>query len=252
MIRTKNKFPGTLILVMSALVFIALIIARQYYRGINQSADPRIVDARELYEKYNAFAQAEQYDSVFWLMDTIQDVYEATSHYSESYEVGVLYNNRAAALLSMYLQPDKGDWDRDTSGLLREAEGMVVRSIEIYRSWMESFEGKNETDIIQLISPGFTAGLEGYSEKEQQAFLKRRVKEIVEAQQENPRRLSVSLTNLGTIKRHQAKVDSAAFFYVEAIELWDQNLTAENNLNILLNRPQRKRNLIQKLFPPEK
>jgi hypothetical protein len=46
--------------------------------------------------------------------------------------------------------------------------------------------------------------------------------------------------------------DSAAFYYNNAIELWDRNLTAENNLNILLNRPQKKRNLIQTLFPPEK
>jgi hypothetical protein len=40
--------------------------------------------------------------------------------------------------------------------------------------------------------------------------------------------------------------------YQKAIDLWDQNLTAENNLNILLGKPLKKRNLIQKLFPPKR
>jgi len=36
------------------------------------------------------------------------------------------------------------------------------------------------------------------------------------------------------------------------MELWGENLTAENNLNILLGRPVRKRTFIQKMFPQPK
>lgn len=252
MFRRGNKTPRALILAMVALVFISLGTAFIYYHGINKSVDPRIKDARELYEKYNLFTRSEQLDSVFWLMDTIERIYTSVPHYRESYEVGVLYNNRAAAWLSILLQPELAVPSQDTALLLQKAESMVRRSIHMYGRWLDTYAGKDEAEIHRIAEEDFFEGQEGYGPDEQEAYLDRRVKEIVEAQRENPRRLSVSYTNLGTIKRHQLKYDSAAASYAKAIELWDQNLTAENNLNILLNRPLKKRNLLQKLFPPEK
>ena len=35
-------------------------------------------------------------------------------------------------------------------------------------------------------------------------------------------------------------------------ELWDRNLTAKNNLNVLLGQPMEKRNVIQRMFPPDR
>ena len=95
-----NRKHRTFIFVMIALVLIGVVITFTYYQGINKSVDPRIRDARNLYEKYNGFVQSERYDSVFWLMDTIQSIYNSFTHYDQSYEIGVLYNNRAAAWLS--------------------------------------------------------------------------------------------------------------------------------------------------------
>ena len=83
-------------------------------------------------------------------------------------------------------------------------------------------------------------------------FIKKRITEITEAQTETKRRLSVSYTNLGLVYRQQLKYEDAVLSYQKAIENWDRNLTAENNLNKLLGRPEKKRNLIQKLFPPER
>ncbi|MEZ5071532.1 MAG: hypothetical protein R2751_11330 [Bacteroidales bacterium] len=248
---TQHK-TRTLILVMSVLAVAALAVAALYYRGVNRSADPRVRAARELYEKYNDFAQSQQYDSVLWLMDTIESVYARTDHYRDSYEIGVLYNNRAAVYLSVYLQPGNEALIGDTALFLAKSEGFVRQSIAVYEHWLEAFAGKGEEELRTLLETEFVPGLPTDDRVGSQAYLDNRLKEILDAQEETPRRLSVSYTNLGTIKRHQLKYDSAAVYYQQAMDLWDRNLTAENNLNILLNRPLKKRNLIQTLFPPDR
>jgi len=248
----KDSKTRVLIIVMTVLVFAGIVTAWIYYRGINRSVDPRIRGSRELYEKYNQFAQESRYDSVFWLMDTIEGVYSSFDHYRDGFEVAVLYNNRAAAYLSIFMQPENEILIGDTAVFMSKAENAVRKSLRMYQEWLEAYGGLNEAEIRENIDAGFLAGLDRYSQDEQEQFLDKRVEEIIEAQTENRRRLSVSYTNLGIIKRHQQKYDSAAICYLKAIDLWERNLTAENNLNILLNRPLKKQGLIQKLFPPEK
>ena len=46
--------------------------------------------------------------------------------------------------------------------------------------------------------------------------------------------------------------DQASKNYEAAIELWDRNYTAQDNLAILMNQPVQKRSIISRLFPPEK
>ena len=83
-------------------------------------------------------------------------------------------------------------------------------------------------------------------------LLKKRVSLIVDAQLETPRRLSVSLTNLGMISRYLGNLEEAKAHYEKAIELWDRNYTAQDNLAVLLNQPVQKRSMISRLFPPER
>ena len=125
-------------------------------------------------------------------------------------------------------------------------------SITIYENWLMSYDGKSEHEIEKDLEKGFLVGLQDYDDEDQKKFLHRRTKEIIEAQVETKRRLSVSYTNLGLVYRHQLRYEEAALSYQKAIENWDRNLTAENNLNKLMGRPEKKRNLIQKLFPPER
>lgn len=248
----KDNKTRVLIIVMTVLVFAGIVIAWIYYGGINRSVDPRIRGARELYEKYNQFAQESRYDSIFRLMDKIEGVYGSFGHYRDGFEIAVLYNNRAAAYLSLFMQPGNEILIGDTAVFISKAENAVRTSLRMYKEWFDTFGGLDEAEIRENIADDFLTGLDQYSPEEQEEFLDKRVEEIIEAQTENLRRLSVSYTNLGIIKRHQQQYDSAAACYLEAIDLWDRNLTAENNLNILLNRPLKKQGLIQKLFPPEK
>ncbi len=62
----------------------------------------------------------------------------------------------------------------------------------------------------------------------------RRIKNMVAAQIETPRRLSVSLSNKGTIYRHMLKPDSALLYYQQALSLWKDNRTAKSNLSVLM------------------
>ena len=101
-----NRKTRALIFIMCALVLCGFIISHFYYKSVNASVDPRIVPARKLYKNYNLFAQENKLDSIFWLMDTIESIYTKVEHYENSYEVGVLYNNRAAACLSLSMNEE--------------------------------------------------------------------------------------------------------------------------------------------------
>ena len=240
-----------LVLVMVILTGGAITIASFYYHNINRSVDPRIKPARELYEKYNDYAARNAFDSVFFLMDTIETIYRTVPHYRNSYETGVLYNNRAAAYLTMMLHEDKLTLEKRDS-LARKAGQAARKSIRIYRKWTWRYGSLPDDSLEAAIREDFLDGLRDYSLKEQEKFLETRIREIREAQVETARRQSVSYTNLGIVYRYHARYDSAALCYQRAMELWDRNLTAENNLNRLLDRPLKKRNLLQKLFPPER
>lgn len=244
-----NTRTRALIIIMCALVLCGFIISRFYYKSVNASVDPRIIPARKLYENYNLFAQENKIDSIFWLMDTIESIYSEIEHYKNSFEVGVLYNNRAAACLSLSMNEDDVIV-RDS--LLKIAHHAINKSITLYENWFSIYDRKTEEELEKILKNGFLVGLDAYKQEDQQRFLYKRIREIIEAQAETKRRLSVSFTNLGLVYRQQLKYEDAALSYQKAIENWDRNLTAENNLNKLMGRPEKKRNLIQKLFPPER
>lgn len=246
-----NKKTRALIIIMCALVLSSIIISYFYYKGVNESIDPRIVEARTQYENYNLYAQNSDFDGIFSLMDSIESIYSSIDHYKNSYEVGVLYNNRAASYLTMALNAEETEIVVQDS-LIDLADAASSRSIDIYTLWLDTFQEKTPQEIEKLILLDFFIGLESYDPKKKAKYLSNRISEIEDSQLETPRRLSVSYTNLGVIHRHRLQYEAAAKSYQKAIELWDRNLTAENNLNILLGRPIKKRSFIQKLFPPER
>ncbi len=250
----KQNNKRAFILVMIALSFIVIVVSYFYYKNINASKDPRVKQARELYEKYNNYAVQNDFENVFALLDSVEFIYKSVNHFSESFEVGVLYNNRAAAYLTMAIYESKPEAFilLSKNSLLNLAQESVQISIVIYENWLEKYSDKNSEHIEQILQNDYYIGLENYSEKEKEKFIKSRIQEIETAQYETERRLSVAYTNLGITHRHLEQFENAITNYQKAIELWDQNLTAENNLNILLGKPLTKRNLIQKLFPPKR
>ena len=253
-----NSSTRALVLIMIALVVIGILIARFYYGNINKSIDPRVAEARSLYAKYDSYAQEGNYYKVFALLDSIEGIYRSTKHYEGSFELGVMYNNRAAALLTISMFADSILTRQNPySGLSADSlvtlsEINVLNAISIYDNWLTEFSGKSFEQICEIIEPQFMNGLENIDPDLKTKYLGARVREIEKAILENDRRLSVCYTNLGIVFRQREQYKEAVEQYEKALELWDRNLNAENNINLLLGRPLKKRNFIQKLFPPEK
>ncbi len=255
MIPAAGKIPRALIYVMMALVVITILLAYSHYRGKNLSVDPRIAPARKLYEGYNALASSNDYEGVISLLDTIAEIYSQYPHYRGSFETGVLENNRAAVYLTLGLSYDSLSSPYHHLGqdsLMALGESAARKSIGIYEKWGSVYNGIGPEEILERVMATFEIGLNSDDPGKMDAYIENRVKEVEDAIEETPRRLSVSYTNLGLAYRFREDYPGAASCYQQAIDLWEDNLTAENNLNILLGEPMKKRNFIQKMFPKPK
>ncbi len=69
---------------------------------------------------------------------------------------------------------------------------------------------------------------------------------------ETSRQLSVTYTNRGAICRHSDDYQNAMLNNKIVLELWPDNLTAKNYINILLGRPLEERSTLDKLFPADR
>lgn len=232
---------------MIFLVFTGLTIAKIYYGDINKSEDPRVIETKSLYSTFNSLNG--DFDGMLLILDSIEDIYKNYKHYSESYEVGVVYNNRAAIFLSRALQ--EGDSLKQQI-LFVKANQHCNTAIEIYNSWKELNSQLTEQEIEKKILPHFNKEELTFKENRRKKIIKKRIEDIKTAQFEIDRRLSVSYTNLGITQRHTNHPKLSAESYTNAIKLWEENLTAKNNLNLLLGKPIEKRSFIRKLFPPDK
>ncbi len=251
----KNIFQirkGTLVLisVMSVITIIGLTFAWNYYGNINDSEDPRVIQAKIIYSRYNTLVEAEKYDEILLLLDSIFDIYNSYSDYKDSYENGVIYNNKAATYISMALFYHVEGLERDS--LLQLAKIEAESSIKIYENWHKSFGSLSESEIIKKIQPIYLAQHQRFVKKKINKYINKRCQDIILAQRENPRRLSVSYTNLGIIQKHQNNIDGAMKSFNKALDLWDKNLSAENNINIIQGKPLKEQSILERIFPDKK
>ena len=252
-----TKRLRTLILVLTGVVVVTIAFARWYYRRQNKWVDPRIAPARELYGQYNSLAAHNDYQRVLDLLEKIEDIYEKYPHYALSYEMGVLENNRAAVYLTMAQSFEldttlkkKNHNGSEKDSLVQLGERACRRSIAIYENWLDNYQDSTLKDIKNSISKEFLAGLP--VEDQADNYLENRAREYQQARLEVPRRLSVAYTNLGVVHRFHGDYKTAAKLYRQALDLWDQNLSAENNMNHLMGLPLKKKNFIQKMFPQDR
>ncbi len=250
MLNINHKPTKIIILVMVVLVGIGLTIAKVYYGNKNKTEDPRVKQARVLYGKYNEYAQGKDYQHVLALLDSIETIYKSTGHYSQSYEMGVLHNNRGAVYLTIALH--EHDSGKTRNHYLNIAEKHFKQSIDIYESWMDTFGNLDNNAMMKKIKQDFPSDIPAFQGLDIQKIRENRLEDMMLAQTETPRRLSVSYTNIGIIHRHHYRFKEAMDMYEKALALWDRNHTAKNNLNILLGKPVEKPNVLERLFPPEK
>ena len=235
---------------MTILAAVGMAIAWLYYGNINKSVDPRVKTAQLMYGRYNVYASENNHAKVLELLDSIKEVYSAIPHYRNSYEMGVVFNNRATVFLTLALADTVNIKIRQHHFLL--AEQYLQQSIGYYTAWMDDYYNKYERDIFDIVYASFANDSLLKDNKHLDAIINNRVKEIRTAQLETPRRLSVSYANMGIIRRHQNELEEAVKYYVKALDLWSENLAARNNLNVLLGEPIEKQSFFRKLFPPDR
>ena len=247
---TINRGTRIIIGIMVILAAVGILIAWIYYGNINKSVDPRVRQAQVLYGRYNIYASNNDHEGILALLDSIENIYASIPHYRDSYEMGVVENNRASVFLTRALSDTDRDEIRQYSFAL--AGQHLLMSIEYYNGWLSIYGNQTEEETRAIVDREFSADKSLKDNKNLDAIIRKRVQYIMLARKETPRRLSVSYTNLGIIRRHENRVEEAYDYYNKALELWDENHAARNNLNILFGKPPEKRSVLRKLFPPEK
>jgi tetratricopeptide (TPR) repeat protein len=256
-IRSFKKQTG-IVKVLFGTLAVALVIlcyAVYHYSKINSAEDPRIIEAKELLRKYEKGLESNQYGEAMSILNGMERIYRMTPGYEKSYEIGVILNNKASVYLvqleTSLLEDEKIDRDKMLE-TLNEAEAFTRDAVTIYENWLSSMGSLSPDEIKRKIEPVFDPNDPALKEVNVGDVLNKRINDIVLAQVETKRRLSVTYTNLGVISRYKGKLQEAKEYYQKAIALWDRNYTAQDNLNILMNKPIEKRSMINRLFPPER
>ncbi len=235
---------------MLILAVAGIIIAWMYYGNINKSVDPRVKQARLMYARYNTYAADGDYEMILSLLDSIEKVYASVPHYRNSYEMGVIHNNRASVFLTLALSDTARQELRHSFFAL--AEKHLLQGVDYYYGWMAFYGHQSEEDIREVIEKDFSSDSILVNHDNLDAIIHSRVREIQTARIETPRRLSVSYTNLGIIRRHDNQLEEAYKYYEKALDLWQENHAAKNNMNILFGKPPEKQSVFRKLFPPDR
>ncbi len=252
-----NNLSGTVKVLISCLVITILIFFGSliYYSTINSAEDPRTLPAKNLLLKYEKQLDEEQITEAHEVLNGMLNIYLALPGYKNSYEVGVVYNNIASVYL-VQLETELLTNKKLTKDALvmnlELASNFTQQSIDIYENWLEEMGNLSENQIREKIKPFFDPNDPAFKDVDFDSVFEKRINEILIAQIETKRRLSVALTNKGVVDRYQGNLEQAKENYEKAISLWDRNYTAQDNLNILMNQPAEKRSMIDRLFPPDK
>ena len=245
-----NKGTMTVILIMTVIVAVGISIAYFYYESINNAEDPRVIEAKYQYKAYNEFVKNNNFKSVFAILDTIENIYLKFPDYRNSYELGVVYNNKSAVWLTLALKQTTEKSENQSE--LDSAKQYCEKSIVIYENWLKEFEKLSKEEILLKIKDYYNKSQKIFENKNTDKIIEKRTGDIITAQKETLKRLSVAYTNLGIIQRHKSEYDNAMASYKKALELWKGNRNAKNNINILLGRPVEDPGIMEKLFPEDK
>jgi tetratricopeptide (TPR) repeat protein len=246
-----TKGTRTILVITFSVSILAVVFAFFYYRRINNSEDPRIRKAREFLVKYDKASGNINSIEQFPFLDSADVIFKSYPDYETSFEVGVIYNNKCSALLLSALY-DSTINATEKSTLLALSMDYCDSSIFIYENWIAEWGKLSPENIADRISIFMNEKDPEFKDSNFRMIFSGRVKNIVKAQIETPRRLSVSLSNKGTIYRHMMKLDSALNCYQLAISLWKDNRTAKSNMTVLMGGKPVKPSIIESLFPPDK
>ena len=158
---------------MIVLVLIGITVAWFYYRDVNRSEDPRVVEAKIKFQTYQQFADQERYEEALLILDSIESIYNSVEHYRRSFELGVLYNNRSAIYLTWALH-------FSTDSVMKAknfnfAADFAEQAIRVYQDWLDEYGQLSEEQILFGLGGDFESGM-NVSEKRLAKIKRKRVK----------------------------------------------------------------------------
>lgn len=239
-----------LILILVILAGIGIGIAWTYYRYENASEDPRVTGARRMLQTYDELMREGRYEEGFLLLDSVEEIFSRIPCYAGSFEMGVVFNDRGSAWLTIALYKN-GDSARKEE-LLSLAERSIRQSIRTYENWLQWIDSMPAEQLESWVEQCFPASDPVFGNVNHERMVRRRIEDLNLARIETKRRLSVVYSNLGIVQRHRLLQDSAILSYMTALKLWKLNPAAKNNLNTLLGRPTEDESIIKQLFPPDR
>jgi hypothetical protein len=245
--------PGTkkILAITLSVATLAVVFAFFYYRGVNRSEDPRVSEARRYMAEYDALAGGTGSYAFFHLLDSAGMIYSRVQGYETSWEMGVIYNNKCSGLLLMAIY-DSTITEPAKQSLLELSVIYCDSSISVYSRWLDEWEQLTEEEVSRRVLDEMDENDTAFAGLNYNKITGKRVRDIMLATVETPRRLSVSYTNKATAYRHLMMQDSALFYYKRALSLWKDNRTAESNLSVLLGGEPVKPGIIESLFPPDR
>jgi len=230
---------------------LAVIFAYFYYRGVNRLEDPRVSEARRYMAEYDRLAGGTVSFAFFHLLDSAGTIYSRVTGYETSWERGVIYNNKCSGLLLLAIY-DSTLTEHEKQSLLELSVIYCDSSISVYTRWLDEWEKLGEDSIARRVLAEMHEDDTAFAGLNYKKISGKRVKDVMLAKIETPRRLSVSYTNKATAYRHLMMQDSSLIYYERALSIWKDNRTAESNLSVLLGGEPLKTGLIKSLFPPDR
>jgi len=234
-----------------SVAIVTLVFARFYYWSLNQSEDPRIAEARKLMIEFDKDGLSMASAESLYLLDSALAIFSRIPGYNESFEKGVIYNNKCSALLLKALYDSIAGADAMRM-YLEQAKFFNDLSINNYRGWLDKWGTLDDKEAEQLIRPSMPETDPAFAGLNYERIIRRRIKNIMLARIETPRRLSVAYTNRGTYFRHTGVPDSALYYFDKALLLWEENRVARSNISVLLGGEPVKPTIIESLFPPDR
>ena len=139
-----NKQTKILLAVMSIISTLAVVGTFFYYQRLNSFEDPRIIGAKKIFLKYDNAKKDLDFKELLEFMDQIEAIYQNTPGYKDSFELGVVYNNRGAIYLAEALK-EKNEL------LFNQAKTHTFKSIKLYENWILRFNLKSSKKIKKEI-----------------------------------------------------------------------------------------------------
>lgn len=244
MISKKIKILFTILTSIAAIIVLSGYL---HYKSLNDAEDPRIVEARKNMVEYNKLMSENEIGLALLVLDKVENIYKQEPGYKDSYELGVISNNRGSAFLIKVEEDLIAEEELDTESLA-QAKQYIKKSVDIYANWLTKVSTLNEDQIYKMVSPYFLEDDPAFKDLDLEKIIEKRVEDILASKIETERRLSVSYTNLGIVYRYEGDFVKSKEQYERAVELWPENYAAKDNLNRLLGLPVEKRSLLKQIF----